>query len=510
MRAALYARYSSDNQRIESITAQLRACHDFCHKKNYDIVKEYKDEALSGRSDNRPAFQQLISDAKLGLFEIVVFHKIDRTARDEADYYTFKKTLKKSKVKIAYADQNIDDSPEGELQEGILVSMAAYYSRNLAKEAMKGMRENAYMAKHNGGKPPLGYDVKNGDYIINESEAEIVRLIFSMRANGDGYSEILDALNLHGYKTKAGNTFGKNSLADLLRNKKYIGTYVFGRVATQDDGTRNNHKTDENVIEIPNAIPAIIDMDTWDRVRLRISAAKSTPGIYKAKEVYNLSGMIKCACGATMIGSRVTSRGNTYVYYQCDNQHRKRGCDVPRIKRDEIEDLVYDKIHLDILASDKRTELLLALNAEKEKLDTERTSAMKSLEKRKEELTKQANNLLDFIAEGNASPLIKRRFDDASTKLAEIEHQIEVTTKAFRKEYLSEKQLLETLNDLEKIEKGTEKTRSLFEIFVHSIVVTKEEIHIQLRFGFEWWRRGESNPCPKISLHKILRAQLVI
>ncbi len=230
----------------------------------------------------------------------------------------------------------------------------------------------------------------------------------------------------------------------------------------------------------------------------------------KQKRYNNLSGMIKCACGATMIGSRVTSRGNTYVYYQCDNQHRKRGCDVSRIKRDEIEDLVYDKIHADILASDKRAELLLALNTEREKLDTERTATMNSLEKRRDELTKQANNFLDFIAEGNTSPLIKNRFNDTSIKLAEIERQIEVTTKSFRKEYLSEKQLLETLDDLAKIEKGTEKVRSFFEIFVYSIVITKDEIHIRLRFGFEWWRRGESNPCPKILLHKILRAQFVI
>ena len=167
LKVAVYARYSSNNQREESITAQLRAACEYCKRKGYTIVQEYCDEALTGTNDNRPAFQQLVSDAKAGLFEIVVFHKIDRNARNEYDYYFHNAQLQKDGVHYDYAAQNIDDSPEGQMMEGVMVSMAAFYSRNLAKEALKGMRENAYQARHNGGIPPLGITLARKESILS-------------------------------------------------------------------------------------------------------------------------------------------------------------------------------------------------------------------------------------------------------------------------------------------------------------------------------------------------------
>jgi len=161
MIAALYARYSSDNQREESIVAQLRASREYCKKKGYTIIKEYADEACTGTNDNRPGYQQMFKDAKAGLFETVVFHKIDRNARNEYDYYTNKAQLQKYSVSVEYSAQNFDNSPEGQLMENTLVGLSAYYSRNLAKEIHKGQRENVLQGLTTGGKPPLGYGIIN-------------------------------------------------------------------------------------------------------------------------------------------------------------------------------------------------------------------------------------------------------------------------------------------------------------------------------------------------------------
>lgn len=155
MRAVCYARYSDEQQREESITAQLRAAREYCSKKGYTIIREYFDEAKSGKNDNRPAYQKMLADAKKKLFDVIVFHKIDRNARNEYDYYFHKAQLTKLGVYLEYVTQNIDSSPEGAMMEAMLVGMAAYYSRNLTKEVIKGMRENAYKAKFNGGYPPL-------------------------------------------------------------------------------------------------------------------------------------------------------------------------------------------------------------------------------------------------------------------------------------------------------------------------------------------------------------------
>jgi len=365
MRAVLYARFSSDNQREESITAQLRAGREYCKHKNYKIMKEYTDEAFSARTDNRPSFQKMIADAKRDSFDVIVFHKIDRNARNEYDYYRYKAQLKDLNVSLEYVTQNIDNSPEGNMMESMLVGMAAYYSRNLSVEVKKGLRENAYQVIHTGGKPPLGYDVDSTTkkLVINEAEAIIVRLIFTRRAAGTPYGKIIEELNLLGYKTKFGNSFGKNSLHDLFKNKKYMGTYIFGRVAGGHSEKRNSHKESETMIEIPNAIPVIISEDIFLQVQRRMADAKHSPGSGRAKEMYILSGLVHCECGAKMVGGRVTSRGNIYSYYRCDKQIRTlSNCGTGRIKKSDLEKMIMDEIENKILSPDAIPRLTEELN----------------------------------------------------------------------------------------------------------------------------------------------------
>src|SRR5699024_9736064 len=147
IRAASYARFSSDNQREESVEAQLADNKKYAIKNNIVIVKEYIDRALTGRTDNREDFQQIITDAKKDKFDVVIVHKVDRFARNRYDSAIHKHTLKKHGVKVMYSAQAIDDSPEGVLMEGMLESFAEYYSLNLAQEVMKGMKQNAKKAK---------------------------------------------------------------------------------------------------------------------------------------------------------------------------------------------------------------------------------------------------------------------------------------------------------------------------------------------------------------------------
>jgi site-specific DNA recombinase len=175
IRAAAYARYSSDNQREESIDAQLRAIREYCDRNGIRLVKIYTDEARSATTDDRPGFLQMIQDSALGLFDAVIVHKLDRFSRDRYDSAFYKRQLKKNGVRLISVLENLDDSPESIILESVLEGMAEYYSRNLAREVMKGMKETALQCKHTGGKPPLGYDVApDGTYVINEQEAKAV------------------------------------------------------------------------------------------------------------------------------------------------------------------------------------------------------------------------------------------------------------------------------------------------------------------------------------------------
>lgn len=223
-KAALYARFSSDNQREESIDAQLRAMHEYCKRYGMVVVHEYCDRAKSATTDARPEFLQMIQDAKENKFDFVVV--LNSTAFRATDM-----ELKKNNVALVSVLENLDDSPESIILESVLEAMAEYYSRNLAREVMKGMKESALQCRSVGGRPPYGYKVNPAThkFEINEEEADAVKLIFEQVADGVGYQEIITQLNRLGYKTRLGNPFGKNSLTEILRNERYKGIYIFNR-----------------------------------------------------------------------------------------------------------------------------------------------------------------------------------------------------------------------------------------------------------------------------------------
>ena len=266
-KVALYARFSSDNQRAESIDAQLRAMRNYCKDHNYIITETYTDEAKSATTDRRPAFQQMIADSSKKTFDIVLVHKLDRFARNRYDSAVYKRELRKNGVIVCSVLENLDNSPESIMMESVLEGMSEYYSQNLAREVMKGMRETALQCKHTGGKPPLGYDVDEDTkkLIINPYEAETVKLIFDMYSKGYGYSAILDELHNQDSKTKNGNDFMKNSLYSILTNPKYQGIYVYNRSSAKDcEGRRNTHlyKDNDDIIAVDGGCPQSVDKDT--------------------------------------------------------------------------------------------------------------------------------------------------------------------------------------------------------------------------------------------------------
>jgi Site-specific recombinases, DNA invertase Pin homologs len=132
-RVAVYARFSSDNQRDESIDAQVRAIRKYCEDNGYIVVKVYIDRAKSATSDKRPAFQQMIADSALGLFDVVMVHKLDRFSRDRYDSAVYKHKLKKNGVRVFSVLERLDDSPESIMMESVLSGMAEHYSKNLAR-----------------------------------------------------------------------------------------------------------------------------------------------------------------------------------------------------------------------------------------------------------------------------------------------------------------------------------------------------------------------------------------
>ena len=133
MNAAIYARYSSHNQREESIEGQIRECTAFAERNGMVIVAEYIDRAMTGKNDNRDAFQRMIRDSEKRNWDAVIVYTLDRIARNRYDSAVYKAKLKKNGVRLFYAKQVIPEGPEGIILESVLEGIAEYYSENLAR-----------------------------------------------------------------------------------------------------------------------------------------------------------------------------------------------------------------------------------------------------------------------------------------------------------------------------------------------------------------------------------------
>lgn len=496
----LYARFSSDNQREESIDAQLRAGREYCKRKEYCIIREYRDEAFTATNDNRPGYQQMLADSKRGLFDVVVFHKIDRNARNEFDYYFNKMQLKKVGVRIEYSAQSIDDSPEGALTESVMVGVSAYYSRNLSKEVKKGMKENAFKGYFNGGTPPLGYQIKDKKYIIDEHEAAAVRLIFDMYLKGYGYGDIMKELNRQGHKTKRGRTFGKNSLYDILTNARYAGVYTFGKNknTTLTGGKRNQHcAPPKDLIVVEDMIPVIIKKSDFAKAMEKMEFNKQRRAAYKAKHNYLLSGIVFCAdCGAAMQGKTTGNKDRLHQYYRCGVQDRKGSAACPNtsVNLVDIENVVIgqiEKILFSPAAIEQLTEKLsTAYINRKSTITTEKAA----LNKQKIKIKRRMDMLYTQIEEGLVDEYdlerlkkVKEEMNAVREKLADLDSRphLDLTREQV-------KAVIDNYHDAIKT-KSAENLRALIQNFINKIVISREEIMIEFKINFGTYGAGEGN-----------------
>lgn len=406
MKAVAYCRYSSDNQRAESIDAQVRAITDYCAKNDIDLIKTYIDEAKSATSDDRTNFLDMIKDSHGRIFDMVIVHKLDRFARNRYDSAFYKKKLKDNGVRIVSVLEQLDDSPESVILESVLEGMAEYYSLNLAREVRKGLKETALACRHTGGIPPLGYDIgEDKTYIINESEAQTVSDIFHMYVEGISYDTMADRLREKGARTKLGREFRRNSIHDILKNEKYTGTYIYNRTVSSVNGKRNNHasKSEDEIIRIPGGMPPIISRELFDFVQRALKDRQHTKGRNSAKKVYLLSGIIKCGkCGAPMSGAtRVGGRNKTKnSYYECSNRKRTKACDMKSIPQERIESFILTLVEESVLSKEGMASLAENITSYLKSQKSSSKDGIKTLEKDLRETTKKIDGFMAAIADG--------------------------------------------------------------------------------------------------------------
>ena len=322
MKGVIYARYSSDNQREESIEGQIRENTAYAEKNGITIVGHYIDRALSAKTDNRPEFQRMIRDSAKKNFDVVIVWKLDRFSRNRYDSAKYKAMLKKNNVRVVSATESISEGAEGIILESVLEGMAEYYSADLAEKVKRGMTENALKCRFNGSAIPFGYSVdEEKHYQLNPVTAPVVLEIFQKYADGMSIKDITDELNARGLKTAKGADFNKNSMRHMFKNRIYIGEYKYSDIV------------------IPNGIPAIVPLELFDRVNERMQKNKHASAKNKATEPYILTTKLFCGdCKTKDLGKQLKPLGMMVVLENLWDKivrNRERGIRT-RIYIDEI------------------------------------------------------------------------------------------------------------------------------------------------------------------------------
>ena len=462
MTAVIYARYSSDNQREESIEGQIRECTAYAEKNGITIVKHYIDRAISAKTDNRPEFQQMIKDSEKRLFDIVLVWKLDRFARNRYDSAHYEYQLERNHVKLVSATEPISDGPAGIMVKSMLTGMAEYYSAELSEKVVRGMTENVLKGKYNGGTIPIGYTVDEEKFFqIDPLKAPFVVEAFQRYNDGATMKELMNWLNDSGVTTNRNQKFTYNSIQTLLTNRRYIGENRFKDIV------------------MPDSIPVIIEKELFDSVQEKIAKNRRAPARHKAEDDYLLTTKLFCGmCGAMMFGECGTSRNkNVHHYYKCANAKRTKTCKKKTVRKEWLEDLVVNETMKMIRDDDCIRSIVDAVMI----LQEQENTVLPLLEKQMKDIERGIENLLNAIQEGILTSSTKGRLEKLEAQQKELE--IRIAEEKLAKPKVSADFVKFWLTNFRKLDPNVKSHReTLINTFVNAVYLYDEKVLITFNY----------------------------
>ena len=485
MKAVIYARVSSEKQDVDlSISAQLKALRDYATRNNYQVVREFVDEAESGKTSARPQFREMITMARHPSkpFDAILIWKYARFARNRQDSIVYKTLLRKVGVQVVSINEPVEDTPTGKLMEAMIESLDEFYSENLSEEVTRGMRESAsrgfYVASYN----PYGYrriKVNDGGkerpkLEPEPHEAQIVARIFKEALNCKGLKEILKGLNKEGIAGPRGKGWIKTTIHNILCNEAYTGALVWGKSSAKK----------LTPIRVENAWPAIIDKETFERVQTMLHG-RSFKSMHPQRVAshYLLSGLTRCGhCGKALVGQ--DAKGGKFTYYVCGTLLKKGAGSCPSryVNSQKFERLVIDKIKEHILTEENLRELVRMVN---EEMDASASDCKKRLDIVLEEIAdvnQRLDRLYDAIETGklnldDLSPRIKQ-LKERKERLEAQKWELEWQLKERRVELADVETITRYVKDLRNLldESSLAERKSFIRSFVREIEVSRDNV----------------------------------
>ena len=443
LKVAIYARYSSDNQRDASIADQFRMCRLHAETQGWHIVEEYSDHAISGASLIRPGIQALMADAMGGRFDLILAEAMDRLSRDQEDIAGIFK-------RMSYADVKMFTLSEGEvthLHVGLKGTMNALFLKDLADKTRRGQRGRVEAGKSGGGNA-YGYDVVKkfdangepirGDRTINEFQAEVVRRIFRDYAAGKSAKTIAFALNKEGIPAPSGGDWGFSTINGnpkrgngILNNEMYVGKIVWNRqrfVKDPSTGKRQARPNPEEEWVIQEAPELrILDDDLWSAVKARQEKnkiARKENGEADLSRIntrrrpkYLFSGLTKCSCcgggysaiSATLIGCATARNKGT-----CNNR--------VNIRRDELESRVLNALRTKLVDPELFAHSCEVFTQEMNRLRMEGRAGIASAEAELAKVNRELEKILDlYLSDALSVDMVKERSKKLEARKTELE-----------------------------------------------------------------------------------------
>lgn len=416
LRVTYYARVSTDkDEQLHSLSAQVQYYADFIQKcGNWTYIEGYVDEGISGTSVNkRENFLRMIDDAKKGMFDFIVTKEISRFSRNTLDSIQFTQELLHSGVGVLFQSDNINTlMPDSELRLTIMASIAQDEVRKISERVKFGFKRAIEKGTVLGNNRIWGYRKENGRLIVDEKEAEMVRLIFELYANQRmGIRTISNYLADHGYENSRGNAFSFSTIRGILSNPKYKGYYC-GRKSTKIDYKLSAIKTftpDQWVMyKDEEHVPPIISEELWEKANIILakrSAKQSAEDKTSYQNKYTYSGKIICGIHQEPYHRSVYryKSGNKEVW-QCREYAKKgkSGCQSPIIYTSELDDIMRKALEeVAIHKAEVVHELIQIYSSIQGEEETEKKIAKCKTEA--DEILRRKDRLLDLNIDGSIS-----------------------------------------------------------------------------------------------------------
>lgn len=450
------------------------------------MVHEFVDEGISGRTDARPGFREMIDRAKETPrpFDVIVLWKLLRFARNREHAILYKKLLRKRGVAIQSLHEKLDDSAQGRFMEGIFELIDELYSENLAQDTKRGMARKARQGFWVGGAIPYGYRLHRDPARPNETrlapdeaEGPVVRRLFNEAGRGQGAATLARTLNREGMRTRKGHLWTSSVVGYMLRNRAYLGELRWG---TAEDGSG------QPLVCVPGAHEPLTDPETFARVDQLIAAhaptrvnPRSTGGDYL------LSGLLRCGhCGYAFIGH--SAKSGKFHYYGCQTKMKSGTdqCPAVLLNRDALEAAVVEHLKTHVLTVTNLRELLDEVNAglgdATEELVEARTTKRGLLDQQRQQLSR----LVDAMALGTIDPSVlaerinalKATTDRLQADIANLETRIASAQPV----ELSEEDLRAYVDGLRTVltERPLDEQRAFLRAWVKKITATGKDITI--------------------------------